>query len=318
MKVSVVVVTYNHQNYIAECLDSIFRQKVTFDFEVIIGNDHSTDRTAEIIEEYAQKYENLTSYIPPEEKRVFIQGRPTGRYNIISAISRAKGEYIAQLDGDDFWSDMNKLQEQVDFLDSNQNCIACHTWHSYLRMENGNWVEKKAPTKTHGYSNEKFSDVQKILENKLRIKSRTVMFRNIVEIPEKFKEVPYGDIGFSILLGKYGEYGFIDEPMAVYRVHEDGLSSSNKDRKHRLVHDRFNLLESFYFAKEVFGNKYDIVLNKFFAEKMNEIALAKRRSWMAFREVNKRIDTLCEKYSMKKKDFKRIARKAWLKPVKKK
>ncbi len=118
LKVSVAVATYNHEKYIRHTLESIIEQKVNFDFEVLIGEDCSTDGTADVVREYASKYPDLIIPIIREKNL-------GGTRNLLDLIMRAKGENVAFVEGDDYWIDENKLQKQVDFLDSHPDYIAC-------------------------------------------------------------------------------------------------------------------------------------------------------------------------------------------------
>ena len=110
-KVSVCLVTYNQENYITDCLQSIVTQKTNFPFEIIIGNDASTDNTTAIIEQYVQQYPHLIKHIK-REKNV------GGSVNYIDVHNQANGEYVCHIDGDDMMLP-NKLQIQADFLDAN-------------------------------------------------------------------------------------------------------------------------------------------------------------------------------------------------------
>ena len=124
-KVSVCVITFNHNHYIKRCLDSILNQEVKFDFEVIIGDDCSTDGTRNIVQEYAKNY--------PEIIKLRLQGQNSGgtkNYNDVHRV--AEGEYIAHCDGDDFFLP-GKLQAQVDFLESNPGYSI--VWHGMIRFE---------------------------------------------------------------------------------------------------------------------------------------------------------------------------------------
>lgn len=116
-KVSVCVVTYNHEKYIKECLESIVTQECNFDFEVIVGDDCSTDNTRAIVQEYANKYPNIVKPIFHEKNL-----GPQGNYLYIHNL--AKGEYIAGIDGDDYVL-AGKLQAQADFMDKTPDCNIC-------------------------------------------------------------------------------------------------------------------------------------------------------------------------------------------------
>ena len=119
IKVSVCVATYNHEKYIAECLQSLVDQKTNFRFEVIVGEDCSTDSTREIVREFAEKYPDIIVPIYHEEN-------VGGNKNYLATHDAAKGEYIAHMDGDDY-ALPGKLQAQADFLDDNASCNI--VWH---------------------------------------------------------------------------------------------------------------------------------------------------------------------------------------------
>lgn len=229
--VSVCIQTYQHEPYIRECLDSVLRQKVDFPWEIIIGEDDSTDGTRDVCLEYARKYPNLISlFLRSRKDVIYVNGKPTGRHNMIENIKAARGKYVALLEGDDFWLDDYKLQKQVNFLENNPDCIACHHWHKYaVRSETEEFVVVDAPTKGQGYYPERRASVEKIFANVMRVKSRTVMFRNVLnKFPSWFYKVAYGDVALSMILGAYGNFGFIDEPMAVYRQTGHGVSAFDR------------------------------------------------------------------------------------------
>ncbi len=134
IKVSVVVATYNHEKYIRHTLESIVSQKTDFDYEVIVGDDCSSDGTAEIVREYASKYPELI--IP-----VIREKNMGGTSNLLDLLARIRGEYVAFIEGDDYWIDENKLQKQADFLDSHSDYIACFG-HCIIVDENENRNEE--------------------------------------------------------------------------------------------------------------------------------------------------------------------------------
>ena len=123
MKVSISCITYNQEHFIRQTIDSILAQKVNFDYELLIYDDASTDNTSKIIKEYSEKYPNIVKPIYQTENQ-FSKGIDVGcKFNL----PRAKGQYIALCDGDDYWIDPYKLQKQVDFLDKNLDyALCCH------------------------------------------------------------------------------------------------------------------------------------------------------------------------------------------------
>lgn len=125
IKVSVCVVTYNQENYIAECLESLVNQVTSFKFEIIVGEDCSTDSTRAIVQNYAEKYPDL---IVP----VFYKENVGAVENIKQVYKKARGKYIAHMDGDDLALPY-KLQMQFDVLESHQNCNVCS--HDMVRID---------------------------------------------------------------------------------------------------------------------------------------------------------------------------------------
>ena len=108
---SVVFITYNHERYIRQALDSVLMQKTDFPFEIVVGEDCSTDHTRDILNEYKEKYPDQIRLLYREKNL----GRPT--LNVYQTAMECKGKYMAFLEGDDFWTDPEKLQKQVRFLE---------------------------------------------------------------------------------------------------------------------------------------------------------------------------------------------------------
>lgn len=230
--VSVIVTTYNHKDYIKECLDSILSQVCDFPFEIIIGEDESQDGTRNICKQYALKHpEKIKLFLRSRKDVIYINGNPTGRFNFRESLKAAKGTYIALCEGDDYWTNPLKLQKQVDILEKNKDYILCHHWQKYAIYQNEEWEEVAAPKKGHGYFPNTHGTVKEVFENKLRVKSRTLLFRNVITedfFPDWYTKVAFGDVALSFLLGKLGSFYFIDEPMAVYRQTNQGLSTAGK------------------------------------------------------------------------------------------
>ena len=133
-KVSVIVLTYNHGRYIRKALESIFAQKVNFEYEVLIGDDGSNDDTRNVLVEYHNRYEDKV-------KVYFSEVNQGATRNFCNLLSNASGEYIAFLEGDDYWCDEFKLKKQIDFLDGNKEYGSCSCL-SYVVDEDGNINQK--------------------------------------------------------------------------------------------------------------------------------------------------------------------------------
>lgn len=126
--VSVCIPTFQHKLFISECLDSVLNQVTDFPFEILIGEDASTDGTREICLKYAAKFpDRIQLFLRNDHDKLKILGRTSGRKNYLQNFKAAKGKYIATLDGDDLWTDPNKLQLQVNQLESHPNAFLCCT-----------------------------------------------------------------------------------------------------------------------------------------------------------------------------------------------
>ena len=141
--VSVVVITYNQSNYIRKALDSILMQKVSFKYEILVGDDASTDGTQEILCEYAQKYPKLFKIVLRKENIGATK-------NIYELLCKANGRYLATLEGDDYWTDEKKLQIQYEFMQENSKYIGCTHKFDIVDKSGGviknqklNWIKQK-------------------------------------------------------------------------------------------------------------------------------------------------------------------------------
>ena len=130
-KLSVILITYNHETYIEKALDSVLSQVTDFPFEIVIGDDCSPDDTKNIIREYRDKYPDIIRIVHREKNT----GRPT--LNVYETTMKCRGDYLAYLEGDDYWTDSDKLQKQMDFLNEHPEYIACTHSHKMID-DNGN------------------------------------------------------------------------------------------------------------------------------------------------------------------------------------
>ena len=130
-KLSVILITYNHEKYIEKALDSVLSQVSDFPFEIVIGDDCSPDDTKNIIREYRDKYPDIIRIVHREKNT----GRPT--LNVYETTMKCRGDYLAYLEGDDYWTDSDKLQKQMDFLNEHPEYIACTHSHKMID-DNGN------------------------------------------------------------------------------------------------------------------------------------------------------------------------------------
>lgn len=223
MKVSVAMVTYNHEKFIAKALDSVLMQHTAFEYEIVLGEDCSTDNTRNIVTEYKRKY--------PDKIRLLLNEKNMGMHgNGAQVLQACSGEYIAMLDGDDYWTSPEKLQKQVDFLDSRSECSAC--FHDALIV-----TEDGSEEPQHYRAQQKvLSTVEDLLVDNF-IPTAAVMFRRglIGELPAWANSLKMGDWVLHILNAIQGPIGYIDETMSVYVVHRGGVWSMKSRQDHTLA-----------------------------------------------------------------------------------
>ena len=217
--VSVWIITYNHELFIAEAIDSVLAQKTDFDYKIIIGEDCSTDRTREIVKKYKAEY--------PDKIELYLPDKNIGMMELIRATyNLCKGKYVASFDGDDYLIDPYKLQKQVDFLEANPDFVL-HFHKAKILNEVRGFT---------AFSSEAFSrspdnslDVDHFLETTNPIITSSVMYRNILgdSLPEWYYTLPYPDYSFYFLLLEHGKIQYSPEVMSVYRIHRGGVWSGN-------------------------------------------------------------------------------------------
>jgi glycosyltransferase involved in cell wall biosynthesis len=220
MKVSVCITTYNHRPFIAQALDGVLFQQVDFDYEILLGEDDSSDGTRQIAEEYAARHsDRIRLFLHDRKDVLFIDGRPTGRRNFVNNIEQARGDYIALLDGDDYWIDPRKLQKQVDFLDRHpQTAICFHAAQGMNLADFGQNYVLRPPGRQSFYT------LRDLLRENL-IPSCTTMFRRGLfgAFPDWFYRTSTADWPLHVLNAMHGNLGYLDEVMAVYRIHPGGI-----------------------------------------------------------------------------------------------
>lgn len=219
-KVSVVMLTYFHEPYVRHALESIRMQKVNFPYEVLVGDDASKDGTQVILKEYARNY--------PDIFKVTLRKTNLGaNRNAYDLLMRARGQYIAMLEGDDYWTDPEKLQTQVDFLDSHPRFIGCA--HKCVVVN-----EKERPDYTaspHWTIPKKIFTLDDFLkQEETPGQSSTEVFRNIFLDKSKDYTALYrvhpivGDKTRTLMLLSQGNYYCWNKVMSAYRfvIKKDG------------------------------------------------------------------------------------------------
>lgn len=212
--VSINCVTYNHVHFIREALEGFVMQQTTFPFEILVHDDASTDGTAEIIREYEKRYPHLVLPIYQHENQ-YSKGVPITAH---IQFPRARGKYIASCEGDDYWTDPYKLQKQVDFMEAHPECSMC--FHDVMVQPEDRQSE------SHRFCSPDQKEISTLEDLLIMnfIPTVSVMFRLGVfqGLPEWYFERPM-DWPFFVLFAQRGNIGYINEVMAVYRLHGGGV-----------------------------------------------------------------------------------------------
>ncbi len=212
--VSVCIASYNHQNYIEKSLHSVLNQKTDFKFEIIVGDDASTDETQKLVKEVFSST-NIERQLILREINL---GCP---YNGLETFFKAKSKYIAVLDGDDYWTDPYKLQKQVDYLEQNSDCSFCFTdcqveRNSILQQIHPNLIQK-AKFDSIDFADQKGSIAQTCT---------WLVKRDLLQnLPKWVLESYTCDWCMQVHFSKFGKGGYIPENTAVYRIHDKGIWS---------------------------------------------------------------------------------------------
>jgi glycosyltransferase involved in cell wall biosynthesis len=227
--VSIISLAYNHEAYIRDCLEGFLMQETTFPVEILIHDDASTDNTANIIREYEARYPRLIKSICRTENQ-FSKGKVGAP---LHAYPGKRGEYIANCEADDYWTDPSKLQKQVDFLDRNPDYVMCYH-DAKIIDESGNVV---AESKLPEVDRRDFSSTE-LMKGAWTLSlsrvTRNVTTKAEKEAPAKPLRVLNLDIVSTALVGKYGKGKYLgDIKPAVYRLHPSSIwSSLDQDTKH--------------------------------------------------------------------------------------
>lgn len=259
--VSICCEAYNHEKYIRSALDSFLMQKTNFKYEILINDDASTDSTAEIIREYEEKYPNIIKPIYQVENQ-YSQGikiEPNFLY------PNARGKYIALCNGDDYWTEENKLQMQVDFLEKNEDySLSVHP--SYCENEN---KSLKSPVDIRGYFKDTSFDINKYIKDyqmsncNIFFQTSSMVFRKkyvdklIEEKPDFYYCSNIGDINLEMYLLLHGKAFYHDKYMSVYRNNVPGSWTVReyKDKQEKTLKNMRNIFDNFNKYTDLYYNK---------------------------------------------------------------
>ncbi len=262
--VTIVCITYNHEEFIAQALDSFLMQKTNFKFKVFVGEDCGQDKTADIIRKYAVQY--------PEIIIPFIRESNIGaQRNLIDLCQRATSPYIAFCEGDDYWNDEYKLQKQFDFMENHLNTKVCttkteihapHDWQfkDWYKKINGKFL---IPDSIPGYKKHgNFIEPSYIINiNVAHTSTHFYRWNYDLIIPDWYYEGIIGDTPLLLLQLGNGKLGYIDDITSVYRINS-GSIFFDKDKEKNFLRTRIDYIRWMSgfrnYAHENF-NKYPII-----------------------------------------------------------
>lgn len=214
MKLSVAIITYNQERFVAQAIESVLAQKVGFEYEIVIGDDCSTDGTGAIVSDFSRRYPNRIVALQRKRNLGALE-------NFRGTLAACRGQYLALLEGDDYWTCTDKLQKQVDFLDEHpDHVISCHRAQILDEINKGwNGIE---PNKLAGSYR-----IEDLFERNWLI-TCSVVYRwgSMPTLPDWFHKMGMGDWPLHVLVARSGRINLMDDVMATYRVHPGGLWSS--------------------------------------------------------------------------------------------
>lgn len=261
-KLSVNIITFNHAEFIAKALDSVLMQRVSFDYEIIVGDDCSTDGTRDIIQAYHQRF-------PHKIKPVLHPTNIGMMRNFTQTLELCTGGYAAILEGDDYWTDSNKLQLQAEYLDNHPDCALCHHRVEHIASPSGRKIREFPPRR---YRTVQANGRDLAMYN--YIQTCSVMFRRkwLPPLDVQFHELKLGDWPIFALLSQRGTIGYLDQTMAHYRVH-----SSNSWNK-RPADYKLRAMEqmAWYLHERVDTSSKDVWQDTILALAFKDLALAAR------------------------------------------
>lgn len=266
MMVSVIVRAYMREKFVRQALDSVLAQQTSYPFEIIIGENHSSDNTLQICQEYADKYDHITLLA---HKTNIGAAR-----NLKACIEAGSGKYIMACDGDDWWHNPNKIQLQVDFMETHPECMMCHTDNDIYYEETGKMVHDNKKSK--GIVVPEGRVQEEMFSGKVPVSWPTSCFRR--DAFEKYMPmeefIKLGMVGEDyptwVILAAYGELRYLPVSTATYRI---GRQSVTQDVDYNRILRRRegdkNVVRKLYEMFPKFGTYHeDEYFDKFYSHQL--------------------------------------------------
>ena len=214
MKVSVCLITRNHERSITQAIESTLSQRTGFEWELVIGVDCPTDRTGELAEAIRRHSEHNIRILPSEPRLGLL-------HNFKRTFQACRGQYIALLDGDDYWTDDEKLARQASFLDTHPDCSIC--FHDAAVMLADGTLCRENYT---GSGHREFTNVEDLFETNFIATCSAMLRRSArLDLPAWYTSCHWEDWPLFILFAERGRIGYLNRVMSIYRYHGQGLWS---------------------------------------------------------------------------------------------
>jgi glycosyltransferase involved in cell wall biosynthesis len=260
-KVSVAMITFNQERFVAQTIESVLRQETDFPVELVIGDDFSQDGTRRIVTEYRDRHSDRIRLLPGGHNVGMLR-------NFVQTIEACTGQYIALLEGDDFWTSPRKLQKQVDFLDARPDLSCCA--HNAVK------IDQITETEVGHYCPPHLSPVLKV-RDMLRcdwVPTCSVMFRRRVlgPFPDWYFDLLMGDWSLHLLNMRFGDMGYDQTPMAAYRIHADGVWSGATP-----VQRIMSQIEAHHRFDALFDRKHRRLIRRILSGRYYDLALEQMR-----------------------------------------
>ena len=294
--VTVLMITYNHEKYIAEAIEGVVMQKCNFPIELVIVEDHSSDGTLEICKDYQKRYSEIIHLFTANERKPFVLAHILKSSEFIDMVYR--GEYIAFCEGDDYWTDMNKLQKQIDILRTRHdiNLVATNYLKKNKSINKTWWCECHNGNDVHNLYHE---DFPKIGINLAPFQTAGVVIKKAgwqfnLSCPLTAFKLKIGDIQLFInAVYPNGQYYVLKDYMYVYRQHSGGATAGN--REHLMHIDQKIVLA--YFDEVLYGELVDAKTLKWDIRTWDdkyELALLNKTSETFIEKVLSKVRCICK------------------------
>ncbi|MDF2541079.1 MAG: hypothetical protein K0S47_797 [Herbinix sp.] len=293
--VSVYMLTYQHVKYIKQALESVLMQKVSFRYEIVIGDDFSTDGTRDILIDYKNKYPDLI--------RLFLNNKNLGvSNNVRNMNNRCLGKYIAFLEGDDYWTDHTKLQQQVDFLENNPEYSAVYHDANIIGDDPRN-------CKLYKVSHRDISDLKDYFKDYPTIPTASLVMMNIFRDQnyDKYftKTLFISDRITQSLVLRYGKMKYLDRKMSTYRYMTRGkLSFSSQD----YIFKKKDFIKALKVQRAIASQDSISIINDYIEQVQLDLLKVcyKQHKYKDFYDIWKNDVSTAEKYRIVKNIFQNI------------